>query len=154
MLDLHPILSGFPAAFLTVLLVTEALRFTRWANQAEPIRCGALFSLFISTALSFFSGYQASDAAGDLPEAVGVVLSNHHLLGRFLFINSFLLVTFWWVARVAKYSRAFFHTLYYTFLLIQVVLGIAAGSAGGRLVFEHGVGVKSCVNCKLSNSSD
>ena len=141
MVQFHPVLSGFPVAFLFLLVCVEVARLRWRSSSCEAIRAAAVIAIFVGSLLSFVSGYQASDSAGTLSETVTARLSDHHAMGRFLLINSFLLLTFWKIERIAVHARAMFVTLYLVFLIVQIGLTIEVGHLGGDLVFEHGVGV-------------
>jgi uncharacterized membrane protein len=142
MVALHPPLSGFPLSFVALLVAIETLQWTRLATKVRSIRGILIVAVVLSTAASFFSGYQAVSDLGEIPEATESFISAHHVIGRLLFFNVIALATSYWIAGAATHGKRFFYASYYVFLLVQVVLTVWAGCLGGALVFEHGVGVK------------
>ncbi len=142
MVALHPPLSGFPLSFVTLLVVMEALHWIRPTEKGQSFKGVLIVAVVLSTAASFFSGYQAVSDLGEIQEATERLISQHHIVGRLLFFNVIGLVTSYWIAGVAAHGKRFFHASYYVFLLVQVILTMWAGYLGGALVFEHGVGVK------------
>jgi len=139
---LHPIFSGFPAAFLALIIIGELLHFTPLrSNAAQIVRIGVI-GLCLAMASAFFSGYQASSGLDELPDDVNSILSSHHAWGRMGLIVSLLLVLFLEVSHRATRGKAVFIGLYYLLLAIQICLVVYVGSLGGSLVFDSGVGVK------------
>lgn len=141
MFQIHPILSGVPASFLFLLIVSEILPFTRFQLFADAVRATAVISLAVGTALAFISGYQASYLAGDILPPVNEVLSQHHTFGKLLLINSLLLLTALVLRKVATRGEIWMQRLYYISLVLEVILLFCTGRLGGALVFEHAVGV-------------
>lgn len=143
MIQLHPPLSGMPLAFVSLLVILESLRGVPGVSRRLPqIRPLLVLVIVVSSILSFVSGYQASSDLGTLPPVLENELGTHHAVGRFLLINSLLLGTFAWVRGIARRGAAVWSLAYYLFLLGQCVLTVWVGLLGGRLVFEHGFGVK------------
>jgi uncharacterized membrane protein len=142
MVALHPPLSGFPLAFISLLLAMEVLGLTRFARLVQGCKGVVIGATMLSTAASFFSGYQAVSNLGDLSDVTERLISEHHIIGRLLLFNVIALATSYWIARVAAHGKRFFFLMYYIFLVSQTVLTVWAGYLGGGLVFNHGVGVK------------
>ncbi len=114
----------------------------RPTERGQSFKSVLIVAVGLSTAASFFSGYQAVSDLGEIQEGTERLISQHHVIGRLLFFNVIALVTSYWIAGVAAHGKRFFHASYYLFLLVQVVLTLWAGYLGGTLVFEHGIGVK------------
>jgi uncharacterized membrane protein len=143
MIDLHPVCSGLPLASALLLIGAEMLVFVPQLIAArETLRASAVACCVIAVTSAFLSGYQASSLAGELPTAVEGAMANHHSLGRFLLINSILLITFFCLMRIAVHGKALMRSLYYLTFVLQVGLTFWVGYLGGQLVFEHGVNVK------------
>jgi uncharacterized membrane protein len=143
MIDLHPVCSGLPLASALLLIGAELLVFVpRFIPARDTVRTSAVICCLLAVASAFLSGYQASSLAGELSSTVEGAMANHHSLGRFLLINSVLLVTFFSLMRIAVHGKVLMRTLYYVTFLLQVGLTFWVGYLGGQLVFEHGVNVK------------
>lgn len=143
MIDLHPACSGLPLAGVLLLIAAELLMFvTRLASARDTIRATAVVFCLFAVTCAFLSGYQASSLAGELQPAVEGAMANHHSLGRFLLINAVLLVTFFWLMRIAVHGKTLMQVLYYLTFLTQVILTVWVGYLGGQLVFSHGINVK------------
>lgn len=142
MVALHPPLSGYPLAFLSLLVVLEVLCLTRFRTRVLGARSIIVVALVISTAASFFSGYQAVSNLSELSERIEGLISQHHTIGRLLLFNVVVLATAYWISGVATQARVVFRALYYLLLTSQLCLTLWVGYLGGELVFEHGIGVK------------
>ena len=140
----HPPISGMPLGFVLLLSVLESLRSLPFVKRCLPVVRPVLGAAIVSTTLlSFISGYQASSALGIVPTSVESLVGSHHAVGRFALINAILVVTFMWVAAVASQRRKIFQVLYGLSLACQLILTAWAGTLGGKLVFEHGAGVRT-----------
>lgn len=95
-----------------------------------------------SVGFAFVSGYQASWRSGDLSGAAEEVLATHHMVGRFLLLNSGMLTVFYFLSQYASNGRKVLAVLYYLCLCAQIALTLQVGGLGGELVFSYGVGVK------------
>ncbi len=91
MIALHPPLSGFPLAFVSLLIGIEALRYSRLSNALPNLRLVLVLATCVASLGAFFSGYQAVSDLGGVPEAIEKEISTHHVVGRFLVFNSALL---------------------------------------------------------------
>jgi uncharacterized membrane protein len=144
MIDLHPVLSGLPLASVLLLLGAEALVcFPRAAAARDTLRHTAVLCCLLAAIGAFLSGYQASSLATQLQSHAEDAMANHHTLGRFLLINSILLVTFFYLMKIAVHGKRVMQSLYYVAFVTQIVLTVWVGFLGGQLVFEHGINVKS-----------
>jgi uncharacterized membrane protein len=142
MIDLHPSISGLPLAGALLLVVSEVMRlFPRAHSSRSTAQVIAVVFCFLTVVGAFLSGYQASSRAGELTGAVEAAMATHHSFGRLLLINSLLLVTFFFLARVATHGRRVLQALYYVSFLIQVAGTVWVGYLGGGLVFQHGLNV-------------
>ena len=145
-MHIHPPLSGLPLAGIGLLVLLELGRFFRRTHEvAEASRALIVIATVLGVVCSFFSGYHASSALGDVAAAVGDVIARHHAAGRFLLINALLLATFFFLARIAVHGRKVLVALYYVTLFVQLIGTVWVGRLGGELVFDYGVGVSSSV---------
>jgi uncharacterized membrane protein len=132
-----------PLSFVALLVVMEVLHGLRLTKRLHSVKGVLIVAVLLSTAASFFSGYQAVSDLGEVPEATEILISQHHIIGRLLLFNVIALVTSHWISGVATHGKRFFRASYYVFLCIQVALTLGAGYLGGALVFEHRIGVKA-----------
>jgi len=140
---LHPPCSGMPLAFIAFLVVVELLSLIRrWRDSLVSTRLIAVCALAASVTLSFLSGYQASSSLGDLSLDTEAALSEHHAYGRLLIINAGVMLVFFLVAGRAVHAKRTMWGLYYTTMILQIILTLLVGNMGGDLVFNHAVGVK------------
>lgn len=143
MIAFHPPLSGAPLAFAISLIIVEiGGRFSQFRRGGSVIKMFLVGACLISVGLAFVSGYQASWGSGDLSGVADEVMATHHMLGRFLLLNSGMLAVFYFLSRYASNGRKVLAVLYYLCLCAQIVLTLQVGGLGGELVFSHGVGVK------------
>lgn len=144
---IHPPLSGFPLTCTTLLLLVELLRLVRSQPAAwSVLRTFLLWATVVTTVVAFFSGYQASSMVGELSEVATVAVSSHHSWGRLLLFMALCLGVSGWLSGIAVHGRRFFGVVYLVMLLLQTVLVVWVGALGGRLVFQHGVGVVAPVS--------
>lgn len=144
--SLHPPLSAFPLALITVVTLLEIIHiFYRSPNLLYAIRINlALAAVFVIAA--FFSGYSASESASQTFQVGDQVIAWHHSWGRLLLF--FILPTFILnlISSSAKQNKKVWFGLYYLLLLSCQSLVIYTGYLGGQLVFLHGAGVSATVS--------
>ncbi len=142
MISFHPPLSGLPLAGILLLIAVEVGRLiSRTRITAEHCRGFVVGATMIATVVVFVSGYQASGELPPLSPELELAVGKHHSIGRFLLINSLTLTAFFFLSQVAIHGRRVLLALYYLALALQIILTLWAGSLGGSLVFEHGIGV-------------
>lgn len=140
-MHIHPPLSGLPLAGILLLVAIEVGRsFRRIRDVVDRSRAVVVAALIFGVLCSFLSGYHASSNLAELSPTVESAIATHHSAGRFLLINVLLLGTFFFLSTIAVHGRRVIESLYYVFLLSQVVLTVWVGHIGGDLVFDHGVG--------------
>ncbi len=139
--NFHPALVAFPLALLVIVFLLELGRFTRWRELCQRAAWVNLLFATLFVVLAFLSGYKASELAGELGAAAQAQLETHHGLGRLLMFAIFPACFLGWIRHRATHGRAFFEILYLLTLITCVSLVLLAGFNGGRLVFEHAVGV-------------
>ena len=143
---LHPILSGFPATLVVLLLIVEGLRFFARARGEDDAKVCAIrkflvVALMVSVLASFLSGYSASNLLNELSKEHEALISSHHSFGKLLLVNSILLGVFFWLSQVALHGKVWFGRLYLAMLIGQFALSFATGGKGGEMVFDYGIGV-------------
>lgn len=144
MVSLHPPLSGLPLAATLAITVCELMAvFPRYRRKAGEYRSALVIGVVVAALLSFLSGYQASSELGTITADVEKLLGSHHSLGRFYLISAVALAIFHVVGEKARHGKTMLLLLYYCMLGAVVFLTVRAGSLGGQLVFEHGVGVRT-----------
>jgi uncharacterized membrane protein len=139
---IHPPLSGFPLTCTTLLLLVELLYLVRSQPAAwSLLRTFLRWATVVATGVAFFSGYHASSQMGEIPQAASVAVSAHHSWGRLLLFVAIGLGVSGWLSGVAVHGRRLFSVVYLLMLTLHTVLTVWVGALGGRLVFQHGVGV-------------
>lgn len=146
---LHPILSGFPATLVVLLLAAEGFSMLTLAKE-EPknrelfaIRRFLVIALVVSVVASFLSGYSASNLLGEVTKKHEELISSHHSFGKLVLVNSIVLAAFFWLAQIANHGRIWFRLLYLVALIFQLSLSFVTGSKGGEMVFDHAIGVRN-----------
>jgi uncharacterized membrane protein len=143
MFSLHPPLSGLPLAATLAIVVCELFAvLPRFRAKASACRAVVVVAVVVAAVLSFLSGYQASSELGSITPDVEKLLGSHHSLGRLYLIAAIALAVFHIVGNKARHGKALLSLLYYCLLLVVVFLTVRVGSLGGKLVFDHGVGVR------------
>lgn len=144
MVSLHPPLSGLPLAATLAITVCELVAvFPRYRSTMRSYRAPLVIAVVVAALLSFLSGYQASSELGTITAEVEKLLGAHHSLGRLYLISASALAIFHVVGDKARHGKTVLSLLYYCMLAAVVFLTVRAGSLGGQLVFEHGVGVRA-----------
>ena len=147
MISLHPPLSGLPLAAALAITACELFAvFPRFRERARAYRTSVVVGVVVAALLSFLSGYQASSELGSITPEVENLLGSHHSLGRLYLISAIALAVFHIVGNKARHGKAVLSIFYYCFLIVVVFLTLRAGSLGGKLVFEHGVGVRGIIS--------
>lgn len=142
MISFHPPLSGLPLAGILLLIAVEVGRLIpRTRIAADQCRGFVVGATMIATVVVFVSGYQASGELPPLSPELELAVGKHHSIGRFLLLNSLTLAAFFFLSRVAIHGRRVLVGLYYLAFALQIILTLWAGSLGGSLVFEYGIGV-------------
>jgi uncharacterized membrane protein len=142
--NLHPFLSGLPSAFALLAVVLEAgalLGIWKRESMGAAITT-ALVASCLAVSAAFLSGYHAVRLAAPLPERIEILAGNHHAIGRAAFIVAWMTLVVAQIWKRATHDVRFFAALYGAGLLGLLALTLLAGNRGGKLIFDHGVGVK------------
>lgn len=142
MYNFHPVLTSFPFALLSCVLVAELLVLFWPKPFAGIATLWVLVCSILGTLAAFFSGYQASDLANASFVVSDSLIENHHSWGRLLLFAIFPCLALKYAAVNAKYSRNFFKASYLVLLVTCWLLALYTGYLGGNLVFKHGAGVR------------
>lgn len=141
--ELHPPLTAFPVALLTLVVIFEGIALARpapgWRHSIEVL----LVLAVLAVAAAFFSGYQASDRANQTFTIADEVIAWHHVMGRALLFAIVPCAALRFVAARARFNRTGFYTAYGFALALCLGLVAYTGWLGGELVFEHGAGVRA-----------
>lgn len=147
MISLHPPLSGLPLAATLAIVVCELFSvLPRFRVRASAYRTAVVVAVVVAAVLSFLSGYQASSELGLMTPEAERLLGSHHSLGRLYLICAIALAVFHIVGSKARQGKAVLSVLYYLLLFAVVFLSVRAGGLGGKLVFEHGIGVSTSLS--------
>jgi uncharacterized membrane protein len=154
--NLHPFLSGLPAAFVLLAIALEGgALLGGWRRETVAVAIfTALLAACLSVSAAFLSGYHAVRLASPLPERLELLAGNHHALGRAALIVAWTTVVFAWIRSRATHASHFFTSLYGIGLTALAVLTLLAGHRGGQLIFEHGVGVTTPTEQALPAAKD
>ena len=135
----HPFFAHFPIVLFIFAFVLQVLSLKHLSLLlASKI---SLTSGVLMLAVTFFSGYYAWESSKVSDKVINLI-SIHHTWGRGLLIFSFFALSVSWADSVAS-SKKTVEILWWSSLVTNLILiaGCAvAGSLGGELVFNHGVG--------------
>lgn len=137
--QLHAALNDLPAALLLVAVLFEVLAHV---NRRESLRAAAFWMLLAGTVgagLAVVSGLLAEDAV--LQTAGSHDLFERHETLAYLVLGVFAVLSAWRLLRRAM-ARAE-TAAYLTVALVGVVLLVATSKIGGRLVFDHALGIRT-----------
>lgn len=137
--SIHPAVSGFSLAFVLLLGWLDGRSFlgSRTLSAEGSV---ALWALGIALVITFFSGYLTSGFLyPSLDPVLSAKIADHHVIGRWA-------VIVYPIVGVSRYlavrRRTLVSAIWYAIVLgVLGSLVICGGRVGGKLVFEHGVGV-------------
>ena len=137
---LHAALNDLPAALLVVAVLFE---LASWALKRESLRWAALWTLWagvIGGWAAVIAGELAEDAiANDHSEAIHELMETHETLALFT-MGVFTVVLGWKLWRRFRVSPAEEWVLR-ILSVAGLVLVIATGVYGGKMMFEHAAGI-------------
>jgi uncharacterized membrane protein len=140
---LHPPLSAFPVALITVIVLLEAARFfLKWEGISSAIKINLVLAAAMLLA-AFFSGYQASDYADGTFKIPDDAIAEHHKFGKILLFTFLPCVMLRFIESRAMHGKKIFHWTYLAFLAASFLILIQTGYLGGKLVFKLGAGVRA-----------
>jgi uncharacterized membrane protein len=146
-MEWHPALVHFPMGFAVASWISETIR--TWTSPAnaqaavwESMSRVLLWWTLPALLLAVVSGNLANDAHGPQGSGSAVeVLQNHEALGYFT-AAGLTFLAFWRSVRALTMSKS--EQRGYWFTLTAFVLVMAWGATlGGRLVYQHGIGVET-----------
>jgi uncharacterized membrane protein len=139
MIELHPAIVHFPIALLTIAALFGLISlFTKKEFFKEVAFWNLLLGVIGAIAAVLTGLIQEQTLVHN--EEIHQILVKHEMNGFIILILSFTLLTWAWV-RKNKFTRKE-HSLWVLFLLIGTSLIFYQGFLGGKMVFEHGAGVK------------
>jgi len=138
--QLHPIIVHFVIAPLIIAVVFDFLWLIKKRDNFEKISWYNLIVAAIAGVLSVITGLMAEENVV-FPDSSLEVFNSHELLA-FIFIIFLQIQTFWRLGSEGKIPVKFTY-LYFVLTLASLTSVILTSYYGGKLVFEHGVGVNS-----------
>ncbi len=140
---LHPPLVSFPFVLLFLILVSE-LSLLKWPSDILSKVIWLILGVTVVISIcAYLSGHEASERVSQTFVVADEAVGEHFLWAKiFLYaaVVTFLLKS---VAMVAKFHKSVWQALYLFVLMVSFVLVVYAGFLGGRLVFDHGAGVRA-----------
>jgi uncharacterized membrane protein len=140
-LNLHPVFSSFPLAFLTLTIIIEILNIKYRRSDFAHTTTLLCWATAISTLIVFLLGYPAGSSASISFKVSEDSIAYHHIWGRSILFSLVPLLIFLHTKNENKVCLV----CYYIFLLITLGLIIYTGYLGANLIFLEGAGV-SIVN--------
>ena len=140
-MHIHPALSAFPFALLTMVVSLEVYGLVRPEKRPHRTILINLAAAVLFTAGAFFSGYYARESASQAFSIPDEIISFHHTIGRLLLL---LIGPCFGLALICEHGPVnprLFRALYLAILLTCFLLVLYTGFLGGNLVFSHGAGV-------------
>jgi len=141
---LHPPLTSFPFVLLWIVVILDLVGYF---TKRDLHKLSVVFSAAALGAafLAYQSGHQASQHASITFVVADEVIGEHFLWAK---IGLFALVTtviFKVVGQFAKFNKVIFKSIAGILAVASAVIFSFVGHLGGKLVFEHGAGVKAKV---------
>lgn len=133
---LHPALSSFPVALITVAFAAE---LWSWCRKRSELSVLVDLNLLVGVAgitAAFFSGYLAADFGHlqlGIPEER---ISAHHLWGKLLLFLGVITIIARQVSRRALYHRGIFLGLFRVLLVSLWILSMITAFLGGDLLLS------------------
>lgn len=139
MIELHPAIVHFPIALLSIAALFAVISlFVKKEFFKEAAFWNLLLGVIGSIAAVLTGLVEEQNLAHN--EEVHKILLKHKFTGIIILILSFTLLTWVWV-RKNKFGRKEY-ILWAVFLVLGTAMIFYQGTLGGRMVFEHGAGVK------------
>ncbi|MBN8550775.1 MAG: hypothetical protein J0M12_15785 [Deltaproteobacteria bacterium] len=143
MIHLHPPLTAFPLALISVATLLEIWCMIRPSSACRAaIRINLILAAVFVVA-AFFSGYWASDSANQTFIVSDETIRQHHNAGRLLLFLIFPCAALEFLSAHATHNPKLFRALYLIALVVCFGLVVYTGLLGGRLVFLEGAGVSA-----------
>ncbi len=136
--QIHAMLNHFPAALLPVSVVLDLLGL--WLKR-ESLKAAAFWTLIagvLGTGAAIASGLLAADAA-EHSEQAHAIMETHETLA-FIVLAIFGVLAIWRMLRRGVW-REKEQPVALTAGVIGVLILVYAGSLGGKLMFDHAVGI-------------
>lgn len=140
---LHPPLTVFPPALISVVLLLELVFLFRpypWIRRVSEVN---LALAGVGVVAAFFSGYQAITVAEKTFKIAPELIATHHQFGKLLLFAIIPTVTLGFLHSRATHGKSGFRAAYLFSLALSFALVVYACYLGGDLVFVHGAGVRA-----------
>ena len=135
---LHSALNDLPAALLVASVLFDLLGAFLKRDSLKAAGFWALVAGVLGAGVAVISGLVAEEATPLGAEPHGVAETHQTL--AFIVLGLFALLTVWRVVRKGVWSEKE-QPVAFTAAVIGVALLVFTGMLGGRLVFDHGVGI-------------
>lgn len=139
---LHPPLSAFPFALLTVVVLLEIAKICGARHLDNVIRINLVIAA-IASLLAFFSGYYSGSCTNVTFKVDEGAITQHIAAGRVILIALFPCLACYFIAQMNPANPRLFRGLYLLFLFVAYGAVLVSGYLGGELVFRHGAGVSA-----------
>lgn len=139
MIEFHPAIVHFPIALLSIAALFAVISLFRKKDFFKEVAFWNLLLGVIGAIAAVLTGLiEEQNLAHN--EEVHKILVKHKFTGFGILILSFALLTWLWV-RKNKFGKNEY-ILWVLFLVLGTAMIFYQGYLGGRMVFEHGAGVK------------
>ncbi len=136
--EIHAILNHFPAALLPVAVLFDLLGAWLKRDSLKAAGFWTLLAGVLGTGAAIISGAIASDVV-DHSEQAHVIMETHETLA-YIVLAIFGLLAVWRIVRRGRWGEKE-QPVALTAAVIGVFILIYQGSLGGKLMFDHAVGV-------------
>lgn len=142
---LHPPLSAFPFALLTVVVLLEIGRMLGLIKNGEGVVRVNLLIASLASIATFFSGYYSGSQSSVTFKVDESALTSHIAAGRIVLLSLFPCLACYFITQMNPVNPKPFRVLYLLFLFVAYSAVLVSGYLGGELVFQHGAGVRAVI---------
>lgn len=139
---IHPPLTAFPFALLTVVLLGELANLYFRSTKLDFVNRINLVFAALGASLAFASGYWEVDGVVERFSVDRDAVAEHYNLARLFLFSLVPTVALKFVVAVATEKKRLLIGAYWVALVVSFALAICTGREGGELVFVHGAGVE------------
>jgi uncharacterized membrane protein len=147
MIPIHPIVDHFTIALFTIAVLFEIFG---WLIKNDTLKAVAWWNLFFATLAAIGSYTTGLLIAGvePHPETARQAVQTHETLGTITM--ALIVVVFLWRTVVGENFMDRFKGIYLLVCFIGLAFLFFTGWHGGKLVYDHGVGVKPVIEEMLA----
>ena len=143
--QLHPIFVHFVIAPLVIAVVFDFLWLIKKQDHFEKFSWYSLIIAAIAGVLSIVSGLIAEENV--VFSEISLEIFESHELFAFVLIVFLQIQALWRMGSAGKIPRKFTY-IYFIITIASLTSVIITSYYGGKLVFEHGIGVKTTISVK------